>query len=584
MAAQHLSEKFHDKQLQKIKDQWKKGDRQNAVNQCQEILRSAPQYAPAHLIYAGFLSDSGNAQEAAKHYEAACSLPETAPECFLGFADFLKRGGQRLNAQEVLSVGVKKWPKTAVIARELGLLLSENDQHHQALQMFEHCLKLHPDDWICWNHLGCSRVQNNHAETALECFDKSLALITKSPLQMATGRDIENIELNKASALIHAGKTEVARRMLEEILAKTPESHRAWPMLAKLIKCSPEQLEQMEICVQNAQNSGDEDALRDLHFALGRAWDNVKDPKKSMTHLDAGNRIVRSKLDYDSFAVCDRIRHTTDFFPPKTFINIEKQSQPNKLNLRPIFIVGMPRSGSTLTEQIIASHPQIIGAGELTALPMIKKRLLGTDFPSRPEHRALAHAAETISQLRKAYLDEIARVVCDLHPDHDLEKDQFLVVDKMLGNFDMIGMILQAIPEAQIIHCRRNKIDTCLSCYSMRFSSPVNYSYDQKELAEFYNAYEEQMKYWHAHVPPSSLIESRYEDMIADTEGQARKLLDFIGMPWDSKVLDFYKQKRTVGTASMSQVRKPIYKSSVERWRPFEPYIRPMLDILAEDG
>ena len=102
MAAQHLSGKFHDKQLEKIKDQWKKGDRQNAVNQCQEILRSAPQYAPAHLIYAGFLSDSGNAQEAAKHYEAACSLPETAPECFLGFADFLKRGGQRLNAQEVL--------------------------------------------------------------------------------------------------------------------------------------------------------------------------------------------------------------------------------------------------------------------------------------------------------------------------------------------------------------------------------------------------------------------------------------------------------------------------------------------------
>ncbi|MEQ9566574.1 MAG: sulfotransferase, partial [Pseudomonadales bacterium] len=184
---------------------------------------------------------------------------------------------------------------------------------------------------------------------------------------------------------------------------------------------------------------------------------------------------------------------------------------------------------------------------------------------------------------RDSYLSEISRIVRDLRPDIDPKQGQILVIDKMLGNFDMIGLILQAIPEARIIHCQRNRIDTCISCYSMLFNSPVNYSYDQKELAEFYSAYEEQMRYWHAHVPPSTLIKSRYEEMVADTEVQARRLLEFVNVPWHPGVLDFYKQKRTVSTASMAQVRKPIYSSSVERWRPYEPYVQPMLNAFEQN-
>ncbi len=583
MAGKNLSTKSHDKRLEKIRKLWHSGDRQNAVNQCQDILRHNPQYAPAHLVYADFLSNNGNAQEAAKHYQAACSLSDTTAECFLGFAHFLKQAGQSQNAQEVLSVGFKKWPLNVQMARELGVVFAENDQHFHARQVFEHCLQLKPDDWICWNHLGCSYAQDNHAKKAIACFDKSLAFARKSPWDSPSKQDVENISINKASALIYAGETNTARQMFEAILAANPKSHRAWSDLSSLTKCTPKQIAEMEKHLQTAQLSGNQVALRDLHFALGRSWDKAKDPKKSMAHLDAGNKIVRSGLHYDSAEVCDRIRHTPEYFPPEIFSNLEVSENQRKLNYQPVFIVGMPRCGSTLTEQILASHPQIVGAGEITALPMIKKNLLGTDFPSRPEHRSLAHAPEILSQLRDSYLSEISRIVRDLRPDIDPKQGQILVIDKMLGNFDMIGLILQAIPEARIIHCQRNRIDTCISCYSMLFNSPVNYSYDQKELAEFYSAYEEQMRYWHAHVPPSTLIKSRYEEMVADTEVQARRLLEFVNVPWHPGVLDFYKQKRTVSTASMAQVRKPIYSSSVERWRPYEPYIQPMLNAFEQN-
>jgi tetratricopeptide (TPR) repeat protein len=566
--------------LDKIKFEWQNGNRQHAVNLCQTLLRNNPQHAPTHAMYANFLEDAGNIQEAAKHYQAACGLPDTTPDCFLAFAQFLKKLRQSQNAEEVLSVGHKKWPKHALMARELGVVLGENDHHFEAIEAFEACLKLAPDDWICWNHLGCSRALNSHSDEALACFDKSLLLAPKAHGAVATKSDLESIELNKASAFIHAGKTDDACQLLEKVLAANPENHRAWFDLANLIKCDSDQIEQMEKSLRIAKLTGNQDAMRDLHFALGRCWDNAKAPEKAMTHLDAGNRIVRATLRYDSAEVCRRIRRTPEYFPAEMFTDLPERATSSKLRYRPIFIVGMPRCGSTLTEQILASHTRVVGAGEMMTLPTIKKKLLGSDFGSRDEHRDLARAPEIAAEMRDAYLSEMERIAVDLRPDLDPAEGEILVVDKMLGNFDMIGMILRAIPEARIIHCRRNRVDTCLSCYSKLFRSPVSYSYDQVELAEFYLAYEEQMTYWHQHIPECSLLESKYEDMVADTEAQARKLLDFVGLPWDADVLNFHKKKRSVSTASMAQVRKPIYSSSVERWKPYEPFIQPLLNTL----
>lgn len=580
MAKHKQSQVSRQKQLENIKLLWQLKNKQFAVNQCQDFLRQNPEHAPAHLVYAGFLRDSGKLQEAIKHYQAACGLADTTPQCFLDFAQFLKKVNRSQNAQEVLTVGHKKWPQHAQITRELGVVLAENDHHFEAEQTFERCLQQQPDDWVCWNHLGCSRTLSGHAEQALECFEKCLTLIEKSPRLGASESDIESIKLNNAKALTYAGKTAEAQEMLEEVLRQNPESHRAWLDLSNLIECDSQQIEKMERYLEKAKRSGNRDAIRSLSFALGRSWDNAKAPQKAISHFDEGNKIVRATLDYNSAEVCDRIRRTPDHFPPPLLRDLATSSPKSELLHRPVFIVGMPRSGSTLTEQILASHPQVVGAGELTTLAKIKKELLGENSGTKDEYMELVRSPKTANQLRSAYLRQIERIAHDMCPDLNPENGEVLVIDKMLGNFDMIGMIVKAMPEARIIHCRRNPVDTCLSCYSKLFISPVNYSYDQKEVAEFYNAYEEQMIYWHKHVPSSALMESCYEDMVADIEKQAKRLLDFVGLPWNTAVLDFHKKKRSVNTASVVQVRKPIYKSSVERWRPYEPYIQPMLKVL----
>ncbi|MFV1850168.1 MAG: sulfotransferase [Thalassospira sp.] len=525
---------------------------------------------------------SGNVAAAAQHYEASCSVPATTPDCFFAFAELLKKIGKPDLAEEVLNVGSKKWPDNALMLRELGVALAENDSHSQAMTAFDNYLKLEPEDWIGWNHLGCARAQNNHADQALACFDQSLLLIAKHNPKNATSKDVENVRLNKANAMIQAGKTFDARRTLEDVLKENPDSHRAWYELSNLVKCTPQQITRMESCLERVTSVGNQDAMRDLHFALGRAWDQANAPEKSIDHLNQGNKIVRTALTYNSQEVCGKVRHTPHFFPPSLFLNISKKASEKPTGFRPVFIVGMPRSGSTLTEQILSAHPDVIGAGELTTLPNICKTMLGSNFASCPEHMKIAASPETHEKIRNVYLAELKRIASDLRPDADIENGNIVVVDKMLGNFDMIGMIVQAIPEARIVHCRRNPIDTCLSCYSMLFRSPVNYSYNQTELAEFYKAYDDQMHYWHETIPSSVLMETKYEDMVADTEHQARKLLEFVDLPWDETVLNFHRNKRSVSTASMVQVRKPIYNSSVKRWKPYAPYIQPMLSVLGD--
>lgn len=565
-----------------IEQQWRTGNKQLAVNLCQDVLRKDPQNALAHNLYAEFLRDTGNTAEALKHYQAACSLPNTNFKCFLDFSKLLEQNNRLDNAQEVLSVGTQKWPQNALAWRELGLIQSKNDNHAGALISLERCIALAPNDWIAWNHLGNCRSQNNHADKAIEYFDKSLLLATEARNPKASEQDIEHINLNKAKAMTGAGYVSDARIALENALKNNPNSDRAWFDLANLVKCTRDQITQMETCLEQAERERNEDAARNLHFALGRSWDYERAPEKAIRHFDLGNSITRKNLDYNSAEVCKKIKHTPDFFPAELFGNIEERRGKSKLRIKPVFIVGMPRSGSTLTEQILATHPSVIGAGELTAFPNIRKSVLGSDFASRVEHKDLVQDPQILSQLRTGYLDQIEKVANDIAPDLVAKNKPLVIVDKMLGNFDMIGMILQSIPEALIIHCRRNPVDTCLSCYATLFRSPVSYSYDQRELAEFYNAYDFQMKHWHSVLPDTVLLESHYEAMINDTENCARELLDFVGLPWVDSVLDFHKAKRTINTASTAQVRKPIYKSSVERWRPYEPYIQPMLETLGE--
>jgi hypothetical protein len=224
----------------------------------------------------------------------------------------------------------------------------------------------------------------------------------------------------------------------------------------------------------------------------------------------------------------------------------------------------MPRSGSTLIEQILAGHPQIHAAGELGDLEKASRR--STPFPE-------CIPALDASDLRKIGQDYLARIPV-------LASGQTRIVNKLPDNFLRIGLIRLILPNARIIHTVRDPIDTCVSCYSKLFASGQYFSYELGELGRYYNRYRELMDHWRSILPSGVMLEVSYEDVVNDVEGQARRLMEYCGLPWDDRCVSFHQTTRLVKTASAVQVRKPLFRSSLQRWRKYEPSIGPLLQAL----
>jgi hypothetical protein len=235
---------------------------------------------------------------------------------------------------------------------------------------------------------------------------------------------------------------------------------------------------------------------------------------------------------------------------------------------QPIFIVGMPRSGTTLMEQIVSAHPAVSAAGERYDLSTIACGL-GDGALGFPDNAA-AMNGEAFHAAGVAYLQAIAQS----------GRAAMRVTDKMPWNFKFLGLIAAALPQARIIHMVRDPVDTCLSCFSKYFPRNQEFSYDLGELGRYYRAYAGLMDHWRAVLPPGSMIEVRYEDLIADLETQVRRVLDHCGLPWAPSCLAFDKSARPVRTASAIQVRQPLYGTAADHWRPYRPLVRPLLDAL----
>jgi hypothetical protein len=233
----------------------------------------------------------------------------------------------------------------------------------------------------------------------------------------------------------------------------------------------------------------------------------------------------------------------------------------------PVFVVGMPRSGTTLIEQILASHPLVHAAGELRTLDGLSDAIAG--FPASVAGLSDAQ----LKALGEAYLARVA----------PLAAGRRHVVDKMPSNFLLCGLIRLILPEAKIIHSRRDPVDTCLSCYAKLFAGEQAFTYDQTELGRFHRAYQALMAHWRSVLPASHFIEVDYEAVVDDIEGQARRMLDFLGLPWDARVLKFHETERPVRTASVNQVREPIYRTSARRWKKHAPQLGPLLAALGTD-
>jgi len=302
-----------------------------------------------------------------------------------------------------------------------------------------------------------------------------------------------------------------------------------------------------------------------LHFALAKAYDDMDRHAEAFHQWRHGNALKRRQIAYDEAATLGGLDRVRDVF---TADLVRTQQSVGHLSSVPVFIIGMPRSGSTLVEQILASHPQMFGSGELKHLPSAVEGIRSVSGAAAiyPE-LVSGMIAEDFRDLGARYLAEIQR----------LASAAKYITDKMPGNFIYAGLIHMALPNAIVIHTIRDPVDTCLSCFSKLFNDEQNHTYDLAELGRYYRHYRAVMAHWHRVLPTGRILDVCYEDVVADLEGQARRLIAHCGLDWDPRCLAFHKTERPIRTASAVQVRQPIYDSAIGRWRAYEPFLAPLL-------
>jgi hypothetical protein len=296
---------------------------------------------------------------------------------------------------------------------------------------------------------------------------------------------------------------------------------------------------------------------------------DIGDTDQAFAHLDRGNRLHRGRLRY---AVQDDVEQFAEIARSLDADSLAQRAGSGDPSKRPVFIVGMPRSGTTLVEQILASHPQVFGAGELGTLERILIERFGPGLSPTGRARRLAGlTGADLTAIGSAYVGAISA----------LAPGAQRVTDKMPSNFRLAGLIQLALPNARIIHCRRDPVDTSLSCYARKFSRGQDFAYDLRELGTYYRAYDGLMTHWRAILPEDRLLEVVYEAVVDNLEPQARRLVAFCGLDWNDACLSFHETQRQVRTASVNQVRQPLYRTSVARWKAYASHLGPLLEALA---
>lgn len=526
-----------------------------AAQHYRRALALAPDYAEAHSNFAFLLSSQGRHDEAATEARLAIDLNPRLVDAYLNLAEVELSRYRYEDVLRVLDMLRAFAPQHPAALMAYAKALRHLERLEEALDFASKAVLYAPQNAEAHNTLATVLQSLGRTEDALIAFERAETLPGAVAEEAATGR---------AALLMEAGRKDEAMAALSHAIAHFPNSVQALSMLTDLQTCKPGQpvLAPLEACLAEGERRPLGDRVK-AHFALAKAYMDLQEPAKAFTYLDEGNRLQRDLFDYSSAATKEKFGNVIKRFGQAKYKAFARSTIASEL---PVFVIGMPRSGTTLIEQILSSHAQVTGAGELSALRLVAERSM--NFPDGIE---VIDGAET-TRMGQTYLNEITK----------LAQGSVRVVDKMPGNFIYAGLIPLILPKARIIHARRNAVDTCLSCYTKLFSGEQRFAYNQTELGEFYRLYEKLMAHWRAILPPERFLEIDYEAIVDDVEQQARRMIEFLGLSWDTACLEFQTNSRVVRTASVNQVRQPLYKSSKGRWKAYESWLGPLLDALGK--
>ncbi len=472
------------------------------------------------------------------------------------------RLGDPARAVELIGRAVDADPSMPIFHLNLGNALSSLGKSVEAIEAFQRSAELAPAMPEAHYNLGLALFQEHRVDEAADAFKEALSkrpgyvrpMVALATISQAGG-DMEN-----------------ARALLDQALEIEPDNVAA---LGLRVALDPAEIDspyfnKLEAVLEEPVRSPDD--RNRAAFALAKMYDDIGDYKRAFEAAEAGNQARRAMPDMaSSTADLDRFEQFVDRtieLIDRPFLDSQSSGTASE---RPIFIVGMPRSGSTLIESILAAHPDISAGGEALWLERSKQRAeenLGMPYPDC----ASAMSGDLAGNLGEHYLAQQGASVGDAKR----------LTDKMLLNFQLLGLVAQILPNARVVHCLRDPRDTCLSCFMTNFTDGLPYTTDLEQLIRFYRAYERLMDHWRVALP-LSMMEVYYEDLVSDQESESKALIEFCDLPWDEACLNFQSAAGYVLTASDRQVRQEVYQTSVGRWRQYADHLGPALDAFGRD-
>ena len=535
-----------------------RGEMDQAMASYRKAIALAPSHIEAHNNLGSALIELGKSQEAVVTLKRALTHSPQSAKCHANLGVALQDLGDQNGAASSYRTALRIDPTNVTALMGLGDVDLTEGRLNDAVQRYNEATRVSTEDCDAHSKLATALTARGDIDDALASHNKALALEPKNP----------TAHLGYGGTLLALGRIDDAIQCFRNAIGIDPacaDAHRTLSFARKHTSIDDDVIAMTNL--YKNQELSDRDRMS-LGFGLAKAYEDVKDYDQAFEFLAEANRLKRASVVYDNEERRKFFSRITETFSHRYFADLTEGGSNDET---PIFIVGMPRSGTSLMEQILASHSAVFGAGELNEISRltnaIERDAMGRAFPEGVPHLEAAKRRE----LGELYVREARRRAGEASR----------VVDKMPENFVGVGFVKTILPNARIIHCRRNPMDTCLSIFKNFFARGHPYSYDLKDLGHFYNLYLDLMAHWRE-VLPDELYELDYEQLVSNQETETRKLLEFCGLPWEEACLQFQKTERRVYTASAAQVRRPIYKDSVALWKRYGDHLKPLLDVLGE--
>jgi tetratricopeptide (TPR) repeat protein len=534
-----------------------------AVVHYRRAIELNPQFANAHNNLGNALIALNRYSDAVSSYEKAITLNPRYAEAHNNLGVALVRSGRAQTAVSHYRTSLQINPNYADAYSNLGAALETLNRAEEALPLIAKAISLRPDNADAHNNLGNAlKALNRHTE-ALEAYNNATALRPGDA----------QVFSNMGDALRELGDAAAAGAAYQQAVRLDPDRPSFYRRLGDTLRYvqGDARLTAMRRLLQGIDTLTAKEQV-ELHFALAKAMDDIGDKQQSFRHLLDGNALHRRQINYDEAETLRFFSRIQEVFTSDMMASRRGGGDPTQV---PVFVVGMIRSGTTLVEQILASHPAVHGAGERMDFARAAANIRDAQNPDNgfPEV-CFGASGDQLTQLGTDYLASL----------RTSSPDALRIVDKLPANYRLLGLINLALPNARIIHVRRDPIDTCVSCFSILFAGDQPFTYDLTELGRYYQAYERLMEHWRRVLPAGVMLELNYENLIADIESHARHIVTHVGLPWNESCTRFFENRRAVRTASTLQVRKPAYNDSIGRWRPYGKLLNPLLDSLALGG